>query len=79
MYIAEPNLNSILFPKMTFYVGIGEYEPGQLVDRTMLGKYVKIDFEGCRIPEAALVLEQDGSWVDNNGQSSQNGIEITQM
>ncbi|PSK34454.1 hypothetical protein B9Z65_8780 [Elsinoe australis] len=79
VYQAEPELNSVLYPKMTFYVGAGDYDQGQLVDRSMLGPYVKIDFEGAQVPNANIILQQDGTWVDNNGQSAQNGVQITTM
>jgi hypothetical protein len=75
-YKAESSLTSKLYPKLTYYVATGDFEPGQLVDRTKIGKYVKIDFEGCKVPTAYVVLEDNGTWSDDNLQSDKNEVKI---
>jgi len=76
-YVAEPSLNSMLYPKMTYYVATGQWQPGQLVDRNVIGKYVKVDFEGCKIPVATLTLGTNGNWVDQDNASLKNQVKVT--
>lgn len=76
-YVAEPSLNSMLYPKMTYYVSTGEWQPGQLVDRNLVGKYVKLDFEGAKIPKANLTLGSNGNWTDDGNSSLSNGVKVT--
>lgn len=75
-YKAEPSLDSKLFPKLTYFVATGEFEPGQLVDRTKIGKWVKLDFEGAKVPKAFVVLQEDGLWIDDNLQSQKNEVKV---
>jgi hypothetical protein len=75
-HVAEPSLNSILYPKMTYYVSTGNWTPGQLVDRDSVGKYVKLDFEGAHIPTANVILDTNGFWIDDHNQSIDNGVKV---
>ncbi|KAF2261337.1 hypothetical protein CC78DRAFT_521890 [Lojkania enalia] len=75
-YLAEPSLNSMLYPKMTYYVATGSWQPGQLVDRNAIGKYVKVDFEGAKIFKAVLTLQSNGNWVDEGNQSLANQVKV---
>lgn len=61
-YIAEPGLNSQLFPKVKYYICFGEYQPGMVVDRSTLGNVLSVDFTGCTIPTAAFTLNSSGSY-----------------
>ena len=61
-YIAEPGLNSQLFPKVKYYICFGEYQPGMVVDRTTLGNVLSIDFTGCTIPNASFTLNSNGAY-----------------
>ncbi|KAJ4287281.1 hypothetical protein N0V90_012679 [Kalmusia sp. IMI 367209] len=75
-YKAESSLTSKLYPKLTYYVATGDFEPGQMVDRTKVGEWVKIDFEGAKTPTAFVVLQEDGTWVDDKLKSKNNSVSI---
>ncbi|KAB5583395.1 hypothetical protein GE09DRAFT_300493 [Coniochaeta sp. 2T2.1] len=64
-YIAEPGLNSQLFPKVKYYICFGEYQPGMVVDRTTLGNVLSVDFTGCTIPNASFTLNSNGAYEAN--------------
>lgn len=66
-----------IHPKMTFYVLMGDWEPGTLVDREKVGKYIKVDFEDCVIPQAEIVLQCDGEWADKEDNLGNNGVRTT--
>lgn len=73
-YVAEPGLNSQLFPKMCYYICTGEYQPGMIVDRNTIGKALKVDFTGASIPKAVFTVNDFGVYTDEDGVNTKNGI-----
>lgn len=61
-YIATPGTNSQLFPKVRYYVCFGEYQPGMVVDRNMIGKVLQVDFTGASINDAVFTLSNNGAY-----------------
>ncbi|KAF2224498.1 hypothetical protein BDZ85DRAFT_318426 [Elsinoe ampelina] len=76
-FAVEPSVNTIVFPKMIHYVGTGDLQPGQIIDRSALGPFVKVSFEDCSVPRASVVIQKDGTWADDDNKSLQNGVSIT--
>jgi hypothetical protein len=72
-YIAEPGLNSQLFPRAKFYVCFGEYQPGMVVDRVSLGNVLLVDFTGSTIPSATFTLNNSGAY-DADASVTKNGV-----
>ena len=72
---AEPNLNSMFFPKMKYYICTGEVQPGTVVDRTSFGSVLKVDFTGATIPKAVFTLDPNGNYVDDGDVNKQRGIQ----
>jgi hypothetical protein len=73
-YVAEPGLNSQIFPKPRYYICTGEYQPGMVVDRNVFGKILQVDFTGSAIPQATFKLTSEGNYepdlsVEKNGVS----------
>lgn len=73
-YIAEPGLNSQIFPHLTYYICTGEFEPGVIVDRNTLGDCLKIDFTGAAIPKAVYVVDSNGNYTDDEDITRKNGV-----
>lgn len=74
---AVPTLGSSLYPKLTYYVTVGEYLPGQFVDKKDVGQFMKIDYQyaqGERI--ANLVYDGHGNFSQDPAHKSSNGIAL---
>ncbi|KAG8625172.1 hypothetical protein KVT40_006923 [Elsinoe batatas] len=76
-FAVESSVNTVIFPKMIYYVATGDMQPGQIIDRSALGPFVKVSFEECSVPRALIVIQKDGTWADNDNESLNNGISIT--
>ena len=73
-YIAEPSLNSQLFPHMKYYICTGEYQPGIIVDRNSIGDALKVDFTGAAVTNAVFTVDSKGKYTDEDGVNEKNGI-----
>jgi len=74
---AVPSLGSRFYPKLTYYVTVGNYEPGQFVDKKDVGKMMKIDYQfaqGDRV--ANLVYDVHGNWSQDPKSPSSTGIKL---
>ena len=78
-FCPEPGTQYYISPRLTLYVMLelvsgDALQPGQLLDVHQYGKVVKIDFDGCNVPEAALIVDKEGKWQDDGGQTKQNSV-----
>ncbi|KAH8674238.1 hypothetical protein BX600DRAFT_227400 [Xylariales sp. PMI_506] len=75
---AEPNWQSQLYPKVTYYVGTGNFEPGQFVDKKNIGKFVQIDFQTAAATEPVVNLNytSNGSW-NYDKDSGAGGVKVS--
>lgn len=73
-YLAEPSLNSLLFPHLKYYICTGEFQPGIIVDRTTIGSSLKVDFTGASVTDAVFTVNPKGQYTDEDGVNEKNGI-----
>ncbi|EAW15336.1 uncharacterized protein ACLA_060030 [Aspergillus clavatus NRRL 1] len=71
-YVAKPSQTNQLFPKLRYYICTGEHHQGMIVDRNEIGVALKVDFTGCAVPEAYFIMNSNGTFVDDEGQTKKN-------
>ncbi|KAH7232872.1 hypothetical protein BKA59DRAFT_313137 [Fusarium tricinctum] len=72
-WVAEPGLNTQVYPKPKYYICTGEYQPGMVIDPSLLANVLTVDFTSAIVPQAVFTLSNNGTYVpDSNVQV--NGI-----
>lgn len=73
-WLAQPGVNSQVIPRPRYFIALGQFRPGVIVDRRSLGRVLTVDFAGAAIPSATFTLTNDGTYQPD-GQVAANGVQ----
>ncbi|KAF7552104.1 hypothetical protein G7Z17_g4546 [Cylindrodendrum hubeiense] len=71
-FVAEPSTSTTIVPSRKFFVAFGDYKPGTVVNTTILGKVLVVDFSAAAVPQITFTYNTDGTYSsdpsdDGNG------------
>lgn len=61
-WLAQPGVNSQVIPRPRYFIALGHFRPGVIVDRRSLGRVLTVDFAGAAVPSATFTLTPDGAY-----------------
>ncbi|KAJ4122798.1 hypothetical protein NW768_010243 [Fusarium equiseti] len=61
-YPARPQVYAHVFSKPKYYIALGNYEPGSIVDATTLGEVLLVDFYGSPGHNATFTLNESNGY-----------------
>lgn len=62
-----------VYPSKKYFVFFGDGKPGTVVDRSLLGKVLQVDFSECAKPEARFTLNSHASY-EAQPEVTENGV-----
>ncbi|EHK22034.1 uncharacterized protein TRIVIDRAFT_91371 [Trichoderma virens Gv29-8] len=62
-YKAQPNVTTVLYPVVKYYVAFGHYEPGTVVKKTEMGKVLILDFTGISLNDVTFTLNDHNEYI----------------
>ncbi|KAH6952173.1 hypothetical protein DER45DRAFT_618886 [Fusarium avenaceum] len=65
-WVAEPGLNTQVYPKPKCYICTGEYQPGMVIDPSLLANVLTVDFTSAMVPQAQFTLTNNGTYVPDS-------------
>ncbi|KAG5655637.1 hypothetical protein KAF25_009136 [Fusarium avenaceum] len=65
-WVAEPGLNTQVYPKPKYYICTGEYQPGMVIDPSLLANVLTVDFTNAVVPQAQFTLTNNGTYVPDS-------------
>ncbi|KXH40656.1 hypothetical protein CSIM01_06917 [Colletotrichum simmondsii] len=72
-WLVQPGVTSQMIPRPKYFIALGHFLPGVIVDRRSLGRVLTVDFAGAAIPSATFTLTPDGTYQPD-GQVAANGV-----
>ncbi|EKJ72055.1 hypothetical protein FPSE_07797 [Fusarium pseudograminearum CS3096] len=61
-YRARPNVTTVLYPVVKYYICYGHFEPGSVVQKAEMGRYLSLDFTGASVNDVTFALDEHNDY-----------------